>query len=869
MDNEYLKSDLRKLKKGIGKLYDNTMGFAGWAAENPDVVGETVAKIGSYALPGSSIAEVTGGAPEIIGEGQAPGISELLRQGKYGEAAAMASFLGLDLAQLSGAGFIPATGAKVVRGTLRGIDELGDAYAASRRLSVESGGPPIGGGGQDDLSPTRKQLQQMIGAEQDPVRKAELIEQMKAMGSKETAKGTPKVVQEAPPPMTPIGKQVWVNNEGSYSLSTETPFSIVRNVERGIATLPERGTGDQILQHLLNKGVSKTELKNSGLGSFLQQNEATMLSSDEVTNFYRDFAPQITIKDAGQQFEEAQRLGYDITIPDSYSMKVFSETNPNRAGTINDYGHLSENQNKGMIGHMRIADTDGSTITFKNRDGNPGLGRYQIVNEVQDDLGKVRKQNAVYDEVAKRGEDAVLSEYTGKVERAVNNLLLNVENDASARFNLYSRVDEYASQIPELQKASQDSPYYAPAELLRDTIDNDLNGYKDTLAEISNTFKSLDRSEHDAQSFANLKYDVQRAATDYVRAAPLGGKSLVEIAEALDANQKALGIPQDLIDDLWEHATFVRNKEDMRARGARGNELYLISDTAGQALLDADRSFDTFFDVVEVVRDPEAVVAEMTPDFVAKLRSESSQKAHEQWAENAFSIRQDIEALTKEIEELGGAPEMIGAKRTSEQLDIQMRLLGLEKELKQASEHFKAAAPERYKVSGAKYIGPVLRKNFTRSDVFLSDGEGDIIRPTTDLDKLLDNPPNPVLPNAIGDSKGTHAALFDLMLEDAVASGKTGVIIPSAQSIADAGRGGKASEFKFIYEDIANSAIKRFQKRYPDATVDEINVGSGDGDFDGILVKFNGGKATEPLVQKFARGGLVMGGIGAMGREVL
>ena len=78
---------------------------------------------------GSSLAEIVGQAPEIVGEGQAPGIVDLLKEGKYGEAGALAAFLGLDIQQLAAiTTVIPGTLIKASRGAGRGLDEMLAAY---------------------------------------------------------------------------------------------------------------------------------------------------------------------------------------------------------------------------------------------------------------------------------------------------------------------------------------------------------------------------------------------------------------------------------------------------------------------------------------------------------------------------------------------------------------------------------------------------------------------------------------------------------------------------------------------------------------------------------------------------------------------
>ena len=96
---------------------------------------------------------------------------DLLKEGKYGEVGALAAF-GLDIQQLAAiTTVIPGTLIKASRGAGRGLDEMLAAY----QTSIESGGPPIGGGGGKSLKEQAKELQSQIGSETDPDRKKELI----------------------------------------------------------------------------------------------------------------------------------------------------------------------------------------------------------------------------------------------------------------------------------------------------------------------------------------------------------------------------------------------------------------------------------------------------------------------------------------------------------------------------------------------------------------------------------------------------------------------------------------------------------------------------------------------------------------------
>jgi hypothetical protein len=60
------------------------------------------------------------------------------------------------------------------------------------------------------------------------------------------------------------------------------------------------------------------------------------------------------------------------------------------------------------------------------------------------------------------------------------------------------------------------------------------------------------------------------------------------------------------------------------------------------------------------------------------------------------------------------------------------------------------------------------------------------------------------------------------------------------------------------------------KKRYPGLEVIKRNTGGSDDLSDALVIKFpKDRQATEPLVHRYAQGGLVMKGIGSMGKEVL
>ena len=336
MANEYLKDDMRKLRQGLGELYDTTIGFGRYVAENPGQVAEVGTKAASYALPGSSLAEIVGQAPEIVGEGQAPGVVDLLKEGKYGEAGALAAFLGLDIQQLAAiTTVVPGTLIKASRGAGRGLDEMLAAY----QTSIESGGPPIGGGGGKSLKEQAKELQSQIGSETDPDRKKELIARIAEINAEIKARKSdlpdPK---DAPTPReASTGKTVEtytslaapssyekgeVFGEGIGSIRYSTPATrAFANMKRPSQNI----SGEDLIKRLKLSGMDQSqsgivslieEVSPAGLNdpNFIGSGETATISFDDFFARLKDKAPRRTVTRLDNApFSGAQQLGWQRT----------------------------------------------------------------------------------------------------------------------------------------------------------------------------------------------------------------------------------------------------------------------------------------------------------------------------------------------------------------------------------------------------------------------------------------------------------------------------------------------------------------------------------------------------------------------------
>ena len=166
---------IQQVQQDFGRTSQGILDFARYLRQNPDKVAEVFARAGTYASPFSGTAESMGMAPDLApGSGYAPGIVENLQEGRVGDALAQAAGVGLDVAQLSGIGFLPATGAKFGAGFLRGGARLVDEFGAEEfnpkatTILASPDTPGISGGYTTGLKRTEKEAQTRLEKGEDP-----------------------------------------------------------------------------------------------------------------------------------------------------------------------------------------------------------------------------------------------------------------------------------------------------------------------------------------------------------------------------------------------------------------------------------------------------------------------------------------------------------------------------------------------------------------------------------------------------------------------------------------------------------------------------------------------------------------------------
>ena len=261
---------------------------------------------------------------------------DLLKEGKYGEAGALAAFLGLDIQQLAAiTTVIPGTLIKASRGAGRGLDEMLAAY----QTSIESGGPPIGGGGGKSLKEQAKELQSQIGSETDPDRKKELIARIAEINAEIKARKSdlpdPK---DAPTPRdASTGKTVEtytslaspssydkgeVFGEGIGSIMYSTPATrAFANMKRPSQNI----SGEDLIKRLKLSGMDQSqsgivslieEISPAGLTdpNFIGSGETATISFDDFFARLKDKAPRRTVTRLDNApFSGAQQLGWQRT----------------------------------------------------------------------------------------------------------------------------------------------------------------------------------------------------------------------------------------------------------------------------------------------------------------------------------------------------------------------------------------------------------------------------------------------------------------------------------------------------------------------------------------------------------------------------
>ena len=741
------------------------------------------------------------------------------------------------------------------------LDSMSGGIASEAEVLIRTPGPV------SSKVPTRKEIAD-VGVSMGEAKKAgdeETFQSLKAQQDEMKARfdeANPKQ-QKVERPATSdqaivrMTDSEYVEETGQY---VDIPGTKIRaNVLNGIETIPaDQGTGKQFLRGIREGGVSEREMRNSGLGSFLQQNMDRLLTKEQVREEYLKYAPRLRTRDMGQSFYEEQRIMKDESV--DYRVMRFENDNPN-VGRVPEFlsqepigafdTGLAHFGTDGDVGYVRMADLDGSYVP-----GAQPNNTYILVNEVQDDLNKTRSKIDSSKNLDKRMEErsAASPDYIRETIKT-GQKHLKVFDEA---------LDELSRIDPQGKK------------------------YGVALEDLTKTRDALKKGIQDASE--------ETADDGFGRLSASKALILDSRLETLVRNKMSLFTMSKEIQDDGFSPEVARRVSDLIS----GN-----SYTADKAFASARKRFKDAHQSVKRANENEVIgsqYAEMTPDIHRKLTSPETSKLFQ-------SITDARSVLKSASNDLESAKR---SKRDSSAIRERIRLL--ESDIKRQEDVVKASQKEvdeagtatreerlqgivakaglggakdglfqlNRQLEGARQTlqeifdeTPQIEKRIAEAEKAREAAEGKL---DMSLETLRSRDPElsdlfgkTFIPNRVGDSDETHIMMFDTVLEDAISnSSKNGVILPSPKIIA-AERGEEASSFEPIYGKLAKQSVEKFQKRYPN--VDVRTIDEADHPLEGsTVITFpspSQREATEVLTHKYAQGGMVYKGIGSMGREVL
>jgi len=725
--------------------------------------------------------------------------------------------------------------------------------------------------------PTRKDIAE-IGTQMGEAKKAgneELFQSLKAQQAEMKARfdeANPK--QEKVKLSTTSPKSLVRVTDNEYDPSAgsipSSGFEVRANVRNGIETINlDNGTGSQFLSALQDRGVTKDELRNSGLGSFLQQNKDRIITRQDVLEDYSLYAPQIDIKEIPPRHETLQRIAEDDS--ENYREVIIRNLNE-RTGFNDDVADSSKNNlqlhykgdnAKGQLGHARLAYIDGSSI------GQPG-GKYELLNEYQDDFSKGRQ-------IMDRADPKVLSKQAEKLQnisvpfakgallQADRRLALidevieeldrvgadqkfiggygSVRNSLSnSREEIIKQRDSVREQIIDPSKDFVGTPEDPEANLFRaDVLDSRVNGSNSVLRDIP-----LSKSIEDAGFNKDLMKRISQATSDSI--------------DVVDKDYGLLRQNYKSAYSRWEQTanallTTGKNRVELTPDNVR--ELSSPKNVAARAELDkADAA----------VR--EAELNKDLGNLAEKRYLEDRQETHKKDIQFADRMLVELPAEIAKYKEQIKEAERLG-KPTAQLKSLLMITEGALKanrtKLKNAKEQF-AKNETVLKDYDAKTTA-------AREILETRQSERGVVRDrlrSEGADLVIRAKESGTIPGRVGSSKEQHRLILETLIEQSINNPRlSGFVVPSPRAI-DTQRGEGEEAFQFLYGDLVSSVAEKMKKRYPGLEVIKRNTGGSDDLSDALVIKFpKDRQATEPLVHRYAQGGMVYKGIGSMGREVL
>ncbi|MAC69016.1 MAG: hypothetical protein CMP84_02185 [Gammaproteobacteria bacterium] len=619
----------------------------------------------------------------------------------------------------------------------------------------------------------------------------------------------------------------------------------------------------KVVKELNKRGVTNDQMEASGITALLDRKPN--VTKEELVAQHERFAPQITVESragqdttyAGQQriMELAEGTSeYDPVKHVNYSEVVFRNQNPEVSAefpTAGTHGMGGFKGSRGELAHARTSEYM-----------EPGVGRVELIEEVQSDLFKTYQNNL----------DA---KDPSKTMKAIKSASRNARVLADAST---PKAEEAAELIEGVLADSRYEIIGDRAETMRRTakrLRTHAQRYKDKIDFLDNRVKM---HPNDPDLVAETVRELRDAEGELASAWSSSNNLMYDLATSVNrrggAEDKALA----------NKLTDFRTLETTDLQG-------------GLSLLmrDASRAQNKAIDAVDM-----QVLPQMSPRVVERAEDPKFQELYSKYEEmdrKATTARQEAGRSLEEAEKLR---EKVKEEHARLDRYEEREISGVEHpSLKDASPVMRERILKGDKenmVSGKARIKNLekridaLESTYDSSDSIAASSrlkreEYERRMKTADEDSMAFyylqvrsgrrgrnqiNPINPSMPfSSLND---TTQFVYETMFERALSNSRlNGVVLPDYRDIASVpsrGTGDMPEAFKVGYKDAPEAVIKRLKERYPGIEVSTTKLPGAE--FPATMIKFPKERGTgKPLIQGYAQGGLVMKGIGSMGKEVL
>lgn len=642
-----------------------------------------------------------------------------------------------------------------------------------------------------------------------------------------------------------------------------TSVSKVRQELESIGMGANPWSKQKVVKELNKRGVTKDQMEASGILALLDRKPN--VTKEELVAQHERFAPRITVESragqdttyAGQQriMELAEGTSeYDPVKHVNYSEVVFRNQNPEVSAEFSTAGSHGLGGFKGSRGELAHARTSEYM--------EPGVGRVELIEEVQSDLFKTYQNNL----------DA---KDPSKTMKAIKSASRNARLLADAST---PKAEEAAELIEGVLADSRYEIIGDRAETMRRTakrLRTHAQRYKDKIDFLDNRVKM---HPNDPDLVAETVRELRDAEGELASAWSSSNNLMYDLAASVNrrggAEDKALA----------NKLTDFRTLETTDLQG-------------GLSLLmrDASRAQNKAIDAVDM-----QVLPQMSPRVVERAEDPKFQELYSKYEDMDRKAKKAGQEADRALEEAEKLREKVKQEHALLDRYEEREIFGVEHpSLKDASPEMKErilkgdkenvvsskariknlekridAHESTYDSNDSIAASSRLKKDEYERRMKTADDDGMAfhyleVRSGRRGRKQI-NPINPSMPfSSLND---TTQFVYETMFERALNNSRlNGVVLPDYRDVASVpsrGTGDMPEAFKVGYKDAPEAVIKRLKERYPGIEVSKTKLPGAE--FPATIIKFPKERGTgKPLIQGYAQGGLVMKGIGSMGKEVL